>query len=378
MARRFLYVIAGLIMLGLAGAFGWTLFRDELMRVAFTPSVAFSPPRDRDAPDYAGADAWLSRPGQPNDPADWVPKGFAAAREPAIAAFFVPPTAYLSRARWTAPLHDPETEERLRLFTAGEASAFNGVAAIWAPRYRQATVGAFLAHTPDTQAAIDFAYGDVLAAFDAFLKQIGPDQPILLAGHSQGSLHLMRLMRDRIAGTPLAQRIVAAYLVGWPISLEADLPALGLPACEAPGQTSCVLSWQSFAEASNGFGQGTDYSQIRAVFDATTGLAGRPRKGTAILCTNPLTGAPNTAALASANKGALLPNAALSAAELVPGKVPARCDASGFLLIGPPPEGYGRYVLPGQNYHVFDYALFWGSIRADAEARAARFLASRR
>jgi putative Holliday junction resolvase len=28
-------------------------------------------------------------------------------------------------------------------------------------------------------------------------------------------------------------------------------------------------------------------------------------------------------------------------------------------------------VLPGNNYHVYDYALFWGSIRADAERRLA-------
>ena len=31
----------------------------------------------------------------------------------------------------------------------------------------------------------------------------------------------------------------------------------------------------------------------------------------------------------------------------------------------------GPYVLPGNNYHVYDYALFWGSIRADAERRLA-------
>jgi hypothetical protein len=34
------------------------------------------------------------------------------------------------------------------------------------------------------------------------------------------------------------------------------------------------------------------------------------------------------------------------------------------------------YVLPGNNYHVFDYALFWSNIRADAAARLANFTAS--
>ncbi|MEA3057316.1 MAG: hypothetical protein QOF34_131, partial [Sphingomonadales bacterium] len=31
----------------------------------------------------------------------------------------------------------------------------------------------------------------------------------------------------------------------------------------------------------------------------------------------------------------------------------------------------GPYVLPGNNYHVYDYALFWGAIRRDAERRLA-------
>ena len=37
--------------------------------------------------------------------------------------------------------------------------------------------------------------------------------------------------------------------------------------------------------------------------------------------------------------------------------------------IGLPP--LGPYVLPGNNYHVYDYALFWSAIRKDAERRLA-------
>jgi hypothetical protein len=29
----------------------------------------------------------------------------------------------------------------------------------------------------------------------------------------------------------------------------------------------------------------------------------------------------------------------------------------------------GPFVLPGNNYHVYDYALFWTAIRGDAERR---------
>jgi len=355
-------------MLSLAAAIGWNLFQDQLMRAALVPSAEFTAPDAATAPDYRTAGAWVSRPELADDPSRWTPKGFSAAADPQVAVFYVPPTTYLSRDRWNAPLDDREANERLGLFTSTQASAFNGVGAIWAPRYRQATMGAFLTDKPAAGAALSLAYTDVARAFDVFLSSIPQSRPILLAGHSQGALHLTRLLQERVAGTPIAQRVVAAYVVGWPVSIEADIPALGLPACGGPGQPGCILSWQSFAEPA-------DPHQILDLYDRSIGLTGKPRQGTAMLCVNPITGAPGTAALASANRGALVPDRGFSDAMLSPGKVPARCDARGILLIGHDPGGYASYILPGQNFHVFDYALFWANIRLDAEARTAAYLA---
>lgn len=354
-------------MLTLAAGIGWNLFQDELMRLAFVPGSSFKPAPADTGPDYIGLGGWLSRPDIPDDPSLWTPPGEAPADRPKVAVFYVAPTTYYSKSRWNAPLDDAESRRWLRVFASSQASAFNNVGAIWAPRYRQATLGAFLTKSADGPRAIDFAYQDVLRAFDAFLAQIPASRPILLAGHSQGALHLIRLMHERIAGTPLAKRVVAAYLVGWPISMEADIPAMGLSACTGPGQPNCIISWQSFAEPA-------DTRLIRGLFDETTGLTGKPRKGTEILCVNPLTGARNTAALASANLGALFPRSDFMSADLKPAAIAARCDKSGILLIGPPPSGFDRYVMPGNNYHVFDYALFWANLRADAAARTAAFL----
>ncbi|MDQ3140277.1 MAG: hypothetical protein M3Q15_06085, partial [Pseudomonadota bacterium] len=93
------------------------------------------------------------------------------------------------------------------------------------------------------------------------------------------------------------------------------------------------------------------------------------------LCTNPLTGESGGAASAEANLGTLIPNAELTEAVLQAPGVPARCDIRGFLLIGENAPELGPYVLPGNNYHVYDYALFWSNIRADAERRLTAFLA---
>src|SRR3546814_12068661 len=83
---------------------------------------------------------------------------------------------YLERSHVNAPLDDAESQKRARLFVRSQASALNGVGAIWAPKYRQATFGAFLTTQADAEKALDFAYRDVLAAFDAFLEQAPADR----------------------------------------------------------------------------------------------------------------------------------------------------------------------------------------------------------
>ena len=367
LARRFLWIIAIIIMIVIAAAFAYRLFGVQLIRVALVPGVEFAAPPAPETPDFAAAKNWLARPDLPTDAARWTPEGYSAAPRPGIAVFYVLPTAVFDRNRWNLAPVDVEADKRSNIFLRSQASAFNGVAAIWAPRYRQATFGAFLTEKPEAARAIDLAYGDVLAAFEVFLAAQPKDRPIILAGHSQGSLHLLRLLKEQIAGTPLAARIVAVYAIGWPISLTADLPALGLPACSGPDQTGCIMSWQSFARPA-------DYSLVRESFDKGQGLADLPRRGTGILCTNPLSGTASAKPQPlSANLGSLVPNEDFSGGTLIAKGLGAQCLASGILDIGEPPVAYTAYVLPGNNYHVYDYAIFWANVRADAERRAGAF-----
>jgi hypothetical protein len=127
------------------------------------------------------------------------------------------------------------------------------------------------------------------------------------------------------------------------------------------------LSWQSFKDPAN-TGLVTD------AWVGTAGLTGAVRTREDMLCTNPLTGSSDGAAPASANRGTLVPNRDLTSAKLEPARVGARCDR-GFLKIDGDIPNLGPYVLPGNNYHVYDYALFWGSIRADGERRLAAWRA---
>lgn len=326
-----------------------------------TPKGHFEAAKAGAGPDYAQASSWVSRPGMPNDPALWLPDGVSQTTTGNAAIFFVHPTTYLRNDRWNAPLEaGGDSAFRTNLFVKSEASAFSGAGQIWAPRYRQAAFGAFLLDSVDAQRALDFAYRDVAAAFEEFLKEAG-NRPIILAGHSQGALHLMRLVREKVAGRPIARRLVAAYVVGWPIDARSDLPAIGLAPCKTSLDTGCILSWMSFGTPANPW-------LILGQWKKTPGLTGARRNPESILCLNPLTGTRNSAAPPAVNPGTLAPSMNFGSATLVPGQVGAHCDKGLLILDGQIPA-LGPYVLPGNNYHVYDYALFWGAVRRDAERR---------
>jgi hypothetical protein len=362
-ARRFLMVIFVFTLLVVAAAFGIYQWGGNVLIRSAIPKGHFEAAAAGSGPDYTDASNWLARPGLSNDPSRWLPDGMQPAQKGNAAIFYIHPTTYLERDRWNAPLQPGgDTEFRTRLFVQSQASAFNASGQVWAPRYRQAAFGAFLLNSADAQKALDLAYADVSAAFDEFVKEAG-NRPIILAGHSQGSLHLERLIKEKIAGKPIARRIVAAYVAGWPISASADLPALGLPACSKDDQSGCILSWLSFGDPANP-------QLVLNSYEKSSGFSGAKRRREDLLCVNPISGTENGVAAPETNPGTLVPSANLLSATVLPGQVGAHCDKGLLILDGNIPP-LGPYVLPGNNYHVYDYALFWGAIRRDAERRLA-------
>ncbi len=368
MARKFLYAVAILITLAVLAMISFSFFGTKIMQGVLTPRVAFSAPPALPTGFYDSAQGWFARPdGRKGDPASWQPAGVPAlpapeAREGA-AIFFVHPTSAFDTMRWNVPAAEPLSGAQAERFLRMQASALAASGAVWAPRYRQAVFGAFMSDTPAARRAIDLAYGDVKAAFEAFLKA-NPTGPLILAAHSQGSLHLLRLLAKRAGGVDFRSRLVAVYAPGWPVSIAHDLPTLGLPPCTAPRQTGCILSWQSFASPA-------DTSALDAAFDSGTGFDGRPRKGSDMLCTNPLTGGAHADARPATNAGVLVGDGDPSGTMLVrPGGIGARCSGRGILLLDSAPR-LGASMMPGNNYHAYDYSLYWSNIRADAHERLA-------
>ena len=334
--------------------------------VLFAPWSAFDADEVPPAPDYAQDNAWASLPSKQDD-ADQVPPETDTADRQASAmadVFFLHPTTYFSKNGWNAPL--ALTGFSADMLNKGvlrhQASIFNGCCRLYAPRYRQATLYAFQTDGPSGEKALELAYQDVVAAFDAFQARRGdPTRPFIIAGHSQGSLHGLRLLQERILGTPLEDRLIAAYLVGY--SIPRALP--GIAPCATAQSTGCVLAWNSVGRTFDG----ESWTVTNKLW-----LEGGWQKieGHALACVNPLSGELDGSEPADANQGAV------GYAEFtqpmqppMPAYTEATCRSQDHLLLVDPDPDMPRIgsAMIGDDYHVYDYGLFYMNIREDAERR---------
>ena len=174
-----------------------------------------------------------------------------AAVDPPLACFVLYPTLALGLgARIQDDVNDREdASQSIRRHYA----LFAESCTIYAPFYRQATLGNFIGKTTDRKrGCLDTAYEDVRAAFDAFLVA-EPTRDFVLIGHSQGGIHFERLIDEVIEEDPaLAARMVAAYPIGTGISVspnsENDASFDRTPICDSPEQRGCVVAYRTFVE----------------------------------------------------------------------------------------------------------------------------------
>jgi hypothetical protein len=359
-ALRVLLVVLGVTLVVLVAAIATM---DRWLFVVLDPGE-FDPAATPPAPDYAEPSAWAALP-ELEDGAD-----VALAELPAIDqlqadadVFYIHPTTWLG-AQWNAPFDDPAVvEATTRGGTLIQASAFNACCAVYAPRYRQANGRAYTHPDARSERAVAVAYADISAAFDVFVSRTG-DRPFIIAGHSQGAMLGAKLIAERIAGGPLEQRMVAAYLPGAAVRAE----TIGVPVCDGPTQTGCVVSWNA---------RGPKFEPNEFELDARDEhtMTGR-------VCVNPITWMNDElVAAAESNAGAIFFDTDEPA--LKPGFADARCVNGALVVtsIGDPERDVMSrillWVMGPQNYHPIDVQLFYVDLRTNAVARVRALLAAR-
>jgi hypothetical protein len=362
----------------------------DLQAFFLKPDGPFDPAALAPPPDYSQRASWAAHPDLA-DRADLAPPGAETPAEPAADVFFIHPTAWFNLEVWNDTLDDPKSLEVVdQLVLSGEASAFSGCCRVFAPRYRQSTIGAFYGDVADARASLEVAYGDVERAFDAFLEA-SDGRPFLIAGHSQGSMHGLRLLTRVGADPALRERLVVAYLPGFANPLASFEGLSGqLTPCEAPTQTGCVAAWDTYAEGAAARGH---EPMLHWVDGALRRYEDTPRQ-----CTNPISWRADEAATdPSAHRGAVAPvntgnpvvmrKLLMSEAPLgvsiaalgAPrgGWLTARCEGGVLRVPDVGDLGWPETEAQPGNYHLMDYELFYLDIRENAAARVAAWRAAR-
>ena len=306
--------------------------------------------------DYADVNNWAALPSK-KDAADRVPIGSPFRDEQASAkadVFFIHPTILTyeptNEFKWNASFSDTYLNAIVDSSTIlNQASIFNAAGRIYAPRYRQAHYHAFVtSFKEDKAAALDIAYSDVKKAFQYYLSHYNEGRPIIIASHSQGTVHATRLMQEFFDGKELQKQLVSAYIIG--IATPKNIFQQIKP-CEKPAQTGCFIAYTTFLQ-----GYLPDW---------------HPKTPTELVSTNPLT-------------WTLDDNFAPK--ELNPGGVSYGfkwvknfADAQNHLgvLWTNTPYVFGRSFVHLKDWHKADLNLFYAPIRENAKARVDAFISQK-
>ena len=314
------------------------------------PTSTFSGTQRPAAPNYSDLKNWAAHPDK-HDNADSIPMNSSLKDGQSTAevdVFFVHPTTFTLKKGvnvWNADLGDAplnqKTDNGSILF---QASIFNEVGRIYAPRYRQAYYGIYLSRdTASNRQALALAYEDVKASFEYYLKNWNNGRPIIIAAHSQGAQHAGRLLKEFFEGKTLRNRLVVAYIVGMPMpkNLCKDIKV-----CDKPEETGCFCSWRTFK---------TGYEPVKFRHDD-------------IAVVNPLSMSSDLGLVATdKHLGGVL----IGFKKQYEKNITAEIHNDILWISKPKFRGSFFYRTP--NYHIGDFNLFYFNIREDAKRRVGLF-----
>jgi hypothetical protein len=298
------------------------------------------------ATDYSNQQNWAALPTM-KDNADWTPNGLTNKQDSAqVDVFFIHPTTDVTGFKGNANIDNKAINNQTDDFPIKyQASVFNESCKVYAPRYRQAALHNFFTKNNEkSEQAFDVAYQDVKDAFEYYLKNYNNGKPIIIAGHSQGSMHAQRLLREYFDGKPLQNQLVEAYIIGFPTH---ENQFQDLKISEKADTFGGYISYSTF---------GMDSKIISVVPEYNNAVS-----------VNPLNWTTNKEFVSSQeNNGSLT----RKSNELVKHLFGAK-NGNGIVEIQKPGEGFVPMTM--KNYHIYDYSLFYINIRENVALRIKKY-----
>jgi len=244
-----------------------------------------------------------------------------------------------------------------------QATAFETVGNIYAPYYRQADANYTLS-LPEAQrwdAIGSIPAKDVTAAFDYYIKHYNNGRPFILVGHSQGAMTTMFLLRNYMSENPTVyERMVSAFVIGYPVTIEFMEANKHLKFAEGPDDTGVIIS---FNTQSPNIAPGESIIMINNV-------------GIVI---NPINWKRDeTLATVSENLGSYMPIDNYDNYGIILNLADARIDLAQGVIVCSSVNDSTMFELSGNMglgvYHSFDIPFYYYKLRENAERRVNAFL----
>ncbi|TNE57856.1 MAG: DUF3089 domain-containing protein [Alphaproteobacteria bacterium] len=356
------------------------------------PTQEFDPTLAPPAPEYSDPASWAVRPGR-EAKSTMVPSNRDcrdAQSEAEVDCFFIHPTTYFGKHNWNADINDQRSNEWVdELVIPAQASAFNGCARIFAPRYRQATLYSFIDRGPNGRKALEFAFEDVVRAFEHFIEHENNGRPFIIAGHSQGSNHGIRLLEEKIDGTELFDRLVSAFVIGQRIPADKFGRTLSqIQMSEKAEDLGTVVTWDTiqagFEDMVADMAVGHYYPEGWEASLGKEKVAVNPllwQRGTDEGPTDLHQGVLRVKSK-NINMAIFYDGVPMGVdtydMQIVDGFEISTRNVNGQLIAASnKPERLSAIAGPGGSLHNFDYSLFYMNIRENAALRVQRFLEGR-
>jgi hypothetical protein len=338
------------------------------------PDHAFDPGRAVAQLDYSKNTSWAALPLMQDD-ADMIPKGERGIDQnnSPVDVFFVHPTGYLKGDNWTDPLEEKSaTMENTQWMMANQASVYNGCCSVYAPHYRQASIYSYFGSDELRAEVHNFVYQDVKKSFEYFIENFSNGRPFIIASHSQGTHHSIRLLAEEIDSSGLYPRMVGAYIIGGMISKDWMSNMVNIGVCESAEQLGCLVHWDTL-----------NVTQINKDMPLYSNN----------ICVNPITWK-NEGSLSELQdaKGAVHvsgefilefsgddePTDQIFTPLEAPLKkyVQAQCKDGALFASDQTGTRFQTFSGSGGNYHGLDYALFYMDIRENAKLKVLTYLNS--
>lgn len=262
--------------------------------------------------------------------------------------FYIYPTLNIDKndLRWNVPVSDSiQNKKVINKAVYFQASAFLNAGKLYVPYYRQAHLRSYSNYEKGGEDALNIAYTDIKEAFKVYLQHYNKNRPIIIAAHSQGTTHAIKLLKDFFDGKSLQDKLVAAYIPGIAIK-KGEFKHIHL--MKKPSEVGGFVTWNTYKK--NFYPKNYD----------------EWFKGTEV--SNPITWDESSISSRSDHKGFLFSNGKLYTLAL---KVMVK---DGLLWTSLPHFPYRIFMLGKKRYHEGDINLFWEDIRKNASLRVKMYL----